>query len=152
MYVRTLVSKIKITCLGGVCPGCRKNYRGTFFKFHRDTPAIDQWLGVNIIMNFIIQILISSVLGIYSSVGLNFYSKMIEKTKSDFTRFVLFILAIGLLAGLPIMIINQIFQMANFEMTTNHRFVLFMVWGVSIWVFIIKNWRILNKRLSTIPK
>lgn len=103
-------------------------------------------------MNFVIQILISSVLGIYSSVGLNFYSKTINKTKSDFVRFVLFILAIGLLAGLPIMIINQIFQMANFEMTTNHRFVLFMVWGVFIWVFIIKNWRILNKRLSTIPK
>lgn len=103
-------------------------------------------------MNFFIQILISFVLGIYSSVGLHFYSKMIAKLKNDFARFVMFLLAFGLIVAIPGFVISQVFQTANFEMATKHRFILFMVWLISVWVFIIKNWKILNKRLSNIPK
>jgi uncharacterized protein YqhQ len=77
---------------------------------------------------------------------------MVAKTKNDFVRLLMFLLAFVLIIALPGFIISQIFQMANFEIATKHRFILFMVWLIFTWVFILKNWKILNKRLSTIPK
>jgi len=80
------------------------------------------------------------------------YSKRIAKTKNDFPRFVFFLLALGLIIAIPGGVVALMFQMADFEMTTIHRFILFMVWLIPVWVFIFRNWKLLNKRLSNIPK
>jgi len=99
-------------------------------------------------MNFLIEILISLVLGIYSSVGFNFYSKLIEKTRRDFIRIPIFTFAGGLFIILPTFIFLYIFQLEYFETTSNQHFIAIMIWLTFIWVYIIFNWKTLQKRLS----
>lgn len=99
-------------------------------------------------MSIEVQLFLSIILGLYSSVGLWIYSKAVEGTRRNFARIMLFVLAMALIIGLPLYLFAHINRIANGEFTTIHRFSVFMVWMITLWIYIIGNWKTISIRLT----
>lgn len=97
-------------------------------------------------------------IGLYTCAGLHFYSILVGRTKSDALRVLLFILClalfiVGSLIGCGALAdgVSPREVMRSRPRGSNLRFEVLLSWGVTVWVYIIINWRVLNQRLR-LPK
>lgn len=98
-------------------------------------------------MGFVIQILLSILLGVFSSIALGFYSKQIEIRKGAVCRFLLFLCAIFCAIFIPIYVLQHISFIKSLYEISNIRMVLIGIWLGVIWLYIILNWEALKNRL-----
>jgi hypothetical protein len=93
-------------------------------------------------------------LGLYTCVGLRFYSILISRTKSDLFRFLLFLVCVALLILTPFLgwvALLQGFRLESKAQRLAWLFLTFFCWMGPFWAYAIANWRVLNERLR-LPK
>ena len=103
-------------------------------------------------MNFVALIILAIVLGIFTSFGLNLYSKLVEKRKNDFQRGMAFLVSTILFIFVPGIVLVVCFDMGDCVTTSYQRFIALMAWLIPVWVFIFINWKALTKRLSALKQ
>ena len=102
-------------------------------------------------MSYIARILAALVLGLYSTVGLHYYSVLISWTKNEWIRIVYFLTAVAVLIFLPMIICVWLLVPhplpASLGLQRLWFAVVLLVWLSVIWIYLIKNWRPLKARL-----
>ncbi len=106
-------------------------------------------------MNYLIRILGGITLGVYTSVGLYYYSILTSRTKNAWLRILLFILCIAAFILTPMIGLGLMLNEAH-PSTENLRITwvlaLFFSWVSVVWAYLIWNWRTFHERLRAFKR
>ncbi len=97
-------------------------------------------------MAIFLKISAAILLGVYSSLGLHFYSVIVSRIKNEAVRFLLFLAAIALF------IVGPLFNLAgqHFKRPTgNLTIILTPCWIGVVLLYLVLNWRAFNERLAS---
>ena len=101
-------------------------------------------------MSYVVRILAALVLGLYSAVGLHYYSVLISRTKNEWIRIVYFVAAVAVFIFLPMICAFLLVPHSASASIGIQRLwfaAVLLVWLSVIWIYLIKNWRPLKARL-----
>ncbi len=104
-------------------------------------------------MRYLIIVVAALALGVYSTVGLHYYSILASRTKSEWLRLAFSIPTIALFILLPM--IGCMFLLgvgpnpSSKEMRGAWLLAVFLSWIGTGWAYVIKNWKVLNTRLRS---
>jgi hypothetical protein len=102
-------------------------------------------------MSYIIRLVAAFGLGVYSTIGLHYYSVWIARSKSEWLRLACMIPVVGLFIFAPM--VGCMFVLGWGPVPNTHAMrlvwigMVFLAWIGTVWVYIIKNWRVLEARL-----
>lgn len=103
-------------------------------------------------MRYVIRLFAGIGLGLYTCILVHYYSLLISRTRNEWGRFFVFLCGLAVFIFIPFFGCIALLFTGPRPSTSNLRYLWFLVvflsWIGTFWIYAIRNWRTLQKRLG----